>query len=71
MPGYKLPGPGTRLGPCLPDCDHRDCALTGLQAASLCRECKEPIGYERRFFFLTHEVLEHVLCGRPAEPPTP
>lgn len=42
--------PGTRFGPCINDCAHRDCAETRRMAETICPECDEPIGYERGFY---------------------
>lgn len=44
-----LPEPGTATGPCVPSCQHTDCALTREMSAAVCPVCGEPIGYERRF----------------------
>ena len=51
MASLKLPAPGTRLGPCLDDCTHPECAADRRLAAHACPLCAEPIGYERRFGF--------------------
>lgn len=67
MAAGSLPAPGTEYGPCTKDCVHRDCMETRVQAATWCRDCGEPIGYNRAFYkdsdgFLTHaECLERRL----------
>ncbi len=50
MAAGALPAPGTTYGPCEPSCAHTDCALTREMAASACRYCGEPIGYDTRFY---------------------
>lgn len=46
MAAGALPKPGTQYGPCTTPCEHRDCAATRTQAASTCRLCEKPIGYD-------------------------
>jgi hypothetical protein len=50
MAAGSLGKPGSKYGPCKKRCEHRDCALSRLQAAAVCRLCKRPIGYDRSFF---------------------
>lgn len=50
MAAGTLPRPGTELGPCAEDCDHRDCAETMFIAGCVCRFCGHAIGFERRFY---------------------
>jgi hypothetical protein len=50
-----LPAPGkvvdgVEIGPCVAPCKHTDCVETRALAASLCRLCGQPIGYERPFY---------------------
>lgn len=47
MASLSLPSPGTEYGPCVPACEHRDCAATRAMAESICRLCNGPIGYGR------------------------
>lgn len=60
-----LPEPGTKFGPCVPECSHRDCAQTRMIAASLCRMCDEAIGYEKGFFRDDAEGAKwiHAVCA--------
>jgi hypothetical protein len=50
MAAGRLPKPGTELGPCDWPCRHKDCVETRMMAASVCRFCSTPVGYERRFY---------------------
>jgi hypothetical protein len=50
MAAGVLAKPGSRRGPCLKACEHRDCAATREIAASICRICKMPIGYDVGFY---------------------
>ncbi len=50
MAAARLPIPGSKYGPCLDICAHRDCAATRAEAAAICRLCAKPIGYEVRFY---------------------
>lgn len=50
MAAGALSAPGTEYGPCETECRHTDCAASRREAAEVCDECHEPIGYERRFF---------------------
>jgi len=62
-----LSAPGTEYGPCEDvDCGHTDCAATRAQAASLCRYCDKPIGYETRFYNEDQGCV-HALCAEVAE----
>ena len=64
-----LPKPGSKLGPCVETCKHRDCAQTKQDAAQPCRFCQKAIGYGVGFIrarlsgalahdFCTHEAVE-------------
>jgi hypothetical protein len=60
-----LAKPGTDPGPCKGECHHRDCAETRRMAASTCRICGKPIGYERRFYRAPDGppgALLHAIC---------
>lgn len=55
--------PGTDFGPCEGDCKHLDCAETRKVAKELCDICKEPIGYDKRFFQKNNwEIFTHEIC---------
>lgn len=41
-----VPEPGSRLGPCLDACQHKDCAMHRATATEACHFCAKPIGYE-------------------------
>lgn len=64
--GY-LAQPGTEHGPCV-DCTHVDCAESRRMAASTCRFCGKPIGYDTDFYAdpemktVTPQPLVHALC---------
>jgi len=45
MAAGVLPKPGTKYGPCLAGCEHRDCAQTRADADTPCHWCSLPIGY--------------------------
>lgn len=47
--GILPPESGHELSPCV-KCEHRDCAATRVLAASICRLCDKPIGWETRFY---------------------
>lgn len=61
MAAGSLPAPGTKYGPCVPTCTHKDCAGTRAQSEMLCRFCAEPIGYERAFY-REDTGLVHAVC---------
>ncbi len=65
MASFSLPKPGTEFGPCIPTCEHIDCAETIRQAAIICHYCGEEIGFDRQFFFIdkcTDRELVHSVC---------
>lgn len=71
MAAGTLPRPGTDLGPCDDDCQHRDWAATREQAATECIHCDEPIGYDTPFIIVERVsepganerlVLAHRIC---------
>lgn len=58
-----LPKPGTKLGPCVKACKHRDCAQTKGDAQALCRFCGKAIGYGVGFFRARLSgALAHAFC---------
>jgi hypothetical protein len=61
MAAGSLPAPGTKHGPCMEACQHRDCQLTREDAAEICIICGEPIGYNRRFY-QEEQGKVHSLC---------
>lgn len=61
MAAGSLPAPGTPLGPCLLECSHTDCWQTRLDAASICPECGQPIGYETRMYSEKGQLV-HATC---------
>lgn len=62
-----LPGPGTKLGPCLKGaCKHRDCAMTHEDAERICHHCRKPIGFDTRFYQDGPAVLVHAVCEEVA-----
>jgi hypothetical protein len=56
-----LPAPGSKQGPCKHECAHPKCTSMRLDAASVCRYCKAPIGYEARFCREGSELV-HAIC---------
>lgn len=42
--------PGTRYGPCMDPCKHRDCAASREDAATVCPYCEKPIGYHTHYY---------------------
>ena len=62
MEAIFLSPPGTEYGPCTLPCEHRDCAETRREAASLCGLCGQPIGYDRRFYKGITSEFVHLFC---------
>ena len=62
MAAGMLSKPGSEYGPCAGECDHTDCAATRRMAETPCRICKEPIGYDRRFYREDDGSLVHAVC---------
>jgi hypothetical protein len=50
MAAGSLPKPGSKYGPCLEPCQHKDCQLTREMATTPCRICGLVINYDRRFY---------------------
>ena len=59
----RLPQPGSKFGPCKTACAHKDCAATREDAATACRICNEPIGYDTGFYREDGKVLVHASCA--------
>ena len=60
-----LPEPGTKYGPCVEQCNHRDCEMTREMAKSLCTVCGTEIGYDTRFYQTRDEngrTYSHAKC---------
>lgn len=62
MAAGALHKPGTKFGPCVAECAHVDCAETRTMAATACRICGKPIGYDTRFYDGHEKGLTHALC---------
>ena len=54
--------PGTEFGPCADECNHTDCAELRSMAEALCKYCKKPVGYNRRFYKIIDGSFVHELC---------
>lgn len=59
MRAKKVEKPGTILGPCRFQCNHEECVRLRLEAESICRYCKNPIGYETLFFIHDNMASHH------------
>ena len=58
-----LSKPGTKHGPCKGSCAHLDCKSTREVAASPCRICAKPIGFDRHFYIdAPPNVCVHAVC---------
>ena len=60
-----LPEVGTEYGPCVETCEHRDCAATRADAASVCHYCGDPIGYDTKYYTegeAAAKRLVHAVC---------
>jgi hypothetical protein len=62
MAAGVLSPPGTKVGPCLEPCKHRDCAETRRMAESACTICGKPIGYDTRFYRDDTDSYVHAVC---------
>ena len=62
MAAGQIAAPGAAAGPCVQDCEHRDCALTRAMAESICRLCGDAIGYDTRFYEEDPGGYVHALC---------
>lgn len=61
MAAGKIPAPGSEYGPCADPCQHIDCAQTRAMAATVCRFCGQPIGYDTRLYDVEHQLV-HADC---------
>lgn len=59
-PGIEKPG--SKYGPCVNECEHRDCEASRRLVVKVCRICNERIGYETRFYFEGNNHPVHGLC---------
>ena len=50
MAAGSIPKPGTKYGPCVTPCIHRDCASSREIATGQCALCHCLIGYDRAFY---------------------
>lgn len=50
MASSALAAPGTKYGPCIEPCEHRDCAASREIAAAPCLLCRESIGFNRHYY---------------------
>ena len=50
MSASTLYRPGTKTGPCVEACAHRDCGQTRATVAAICKHCDGSIGYDVRFY---------------------
>lgn len=65
MAAAATPAPGTKYGPCINDCAHRDCACSRREASALCRICGAPIGYDAPWYASIDGIngAVHELCA--------
>lgn len=54
--------PGSLLGACKNDCWHARCHAEKNEAATLCRYCGAPIGYNQPHYEAGGNIRAHVLC---------
>lgn len=52
-----LSKPGAEYGPCVDACEHLDCKSLRTIAESVCPLCQKPVGYERRFYHITPDLV--------------
>jgi hypothetical protein len=57
-----IPRPGSRLGPCVPVCRHRDCLENREQALWACFLCHHPLGFEVAWTIADDEYPVHIDC---------
>lgn len=63
-----IPEPGTEYGPCVPTCEHIDCANNREMAERLCYVCLKRIGYSTRFVQRSRwRTLAHDSCLDPVD----
>lgn len=61
MAAGTLPKPGSKFGPCLDACQHKDCAQTRADAVAKCPICGRAIGYSVEFYRVD-TTLHHARC---------
>lgn len=66
MAASTLPKPGTKHGPCVDICEHRDCASLRRDAGSPCTVCHRGIGFATPFY-RDGERLAHAACLEDSE----
>lgn len=67
MAAGTIPSPGSKYGPCKSACQHRDCAENREDAASACRHCGKPIGFDTRMYADGHpRKFVHAACEEAA-----
>ena len=70
MAAGRLPKPGSKYGPCVRACKHIDCRETRNTAATACRFCDRPIGYDTAYIrarlssSLAHEACMYEALDR-------
>lgn len=61
------PAPGTQYGPCIGECEHKDCAQSRYDATKVCRICGQVIGWEAKVMFEGEDKREygivHAVCA--------
>lgn len=67
MASSYISKPGTEYGPCIGDCDHRDCSASRKIASANCHWCNKPIGYDTHFYSDGDGVWVHAVCEEEAE----
>src|SRR6266508_6000537 len=63
MAASTWPKPGSKYGPCVDSCQHRDRAETRRMAARNCVGCAGQIDYERAFYRQDGDDLIHAVCA--------
>ena len=61
MAAITMAEPGSKYGPCLKSCEHRDCAAARAEACRECSECGAPIGFETRYYGGDKPI--HAVCA--------
>ena len=66
MAAGSVPKAGSKKGPCVETCGHRDCAEQRSIALAICPHCAESIGYETAFYNIDGYGYAHALCEEQA-----